>query len=159
MHRAMSTHTQDRDQRGRVFMSLLIAACVLPATLTFAFEAPAQTEEFDHAHALYDGVVKAHVARGMVDYAALKADSKALDWYFAIVAKVPETQFNAWSARQRLGLPDQSLQRRDGAPDPGPLPGEEGIEKTSAICLQGSMWDQPVVHLFGKTITLNNSGT
>jgi hypothetical protein len=112
----------------------------------------ANAQEFDHAYTLYDGVIKAHVKDGLVDYAALKADPEALDQYLNNVAKLPEKQFNSWDNAQRLAflfnLYNVATLRL--ILDHYPV---KSIKDIGSI-FKGP-FDQPVVRLFGKTITLN----
>ncbi len=48
--------------------------------LTFALTgAGSLAQEFDHSHQVFDGIVKAHVRNGRVDYRALKARPQVLN--------------------------------------------------------------------------------
>jgi hypothetical protein len=109
-------------------------------------------QEFDQTHSLYDGLLKAHVIDGRVDYATLKADPKDLDRYLAPLAGVSEKQFASWDEALQLAflfnLYNASTLRliRDYYP--------VASIKDIGGWFQGP-WDQPVVQLFGKHITLN----
>jgi hypothetical protein len=46
----------------------------------------ANAQTFDHTHAAYDAVLKAHVSDGRVDYRTLKADPSTLNRYLVSVA-------------------------------------------------------------------------
>lgn len=125
---------------------------LLVALLAPSMRAGAAANGFDHAHTLYDGVVKRNVTDGKVNYAALKADSKALDQYLANVAAVPEAQFKSWDETRRLAflvnLYNAATLRLilDHYPP-------KSIKDIGSF-FKGP-WDQPVVRLFGNTITLN----
>ena len=113
--------------------------------------APAQS--FDHSHAVYDGVLKQHVAGGRVDYKALKADSRALNRYLAALAVVPEMAFRSWGEPERLAF----LVNLYNAATLRLILDHYPVKSIKDIggWLKGP-WDQPVVRLFGKRITLNN---
>jgi len=119
---------------------VLVSGCALAA-------------EFDHSHAAYSAVLKTHVAKGQVDYAALKADSKALDGYLDSLAAVPKRQFKKWDEPTRIAF---LVNLYNAATlrlilDHYPL---ESIRDIGNL-LKGP-WDRPVVRLFGENITLNN---
>ena len=63
--------------RGRFFLNVFLSF-----SLVF-FSQIAQAAEFDHSHALFDKVLKRFVKDGLVDYAALKADTADLEHYLA----------------------------------------------------------------------------
>lgn len=113
---------------------------------------PVGAQEFDHTHRLYDSVVKGLVENGLVDYAGLKANPKPLNEYLSNLARITEKQFNAWTEAQRLAFlcnlyNAATLQLiRDHYP-------VKSIKDIGSL-LKGP-WDQPVVRLFGDTITLN----
>jgi hypothetical protein len=112
----------------------------------------ATAQEFDQTHSLYDGLLKAHVVKGRVDYAALKAESKALDRYLSQLAGVQEKQFRSWDEARQLAflfnLYNAATLRL--ILDHYPVPSIKDI----GGWFQGP-WDQPVVPLFGTPITLN----
>ena len=65
----------------------------------------ASADGFDHAHAVWDGILRAHVdARGMVDYAALKKDSSQLDAYLAEIAGLPAEEVGGWSRSRQIAF-------------------------------------------------------
>ncbi len=112
----------------------------------------ANAMDFDHTHSLYNGVVKAHVVDGLVNYAALKADAKALDQYLTGLAAVSEKPFKSWDKARRLAF----LFNLYNATTLRLILDHYPVKSIKDI---GSFfkgpWDQPVVRLFGKTITLN----
>ncbi|MBI4397268.1 MAG: DUF547 domain-containing protein [Elusimicrobia bacterium] len=106
---------------------------------------------FDQGHALYARVLQRFVKDARVDYAALKADPKDLDQYLDQLAAVPEGEFQTWTKDQRLAylLNLYNAQTLRLIIDHYPLKSIKDIGNF----LKGP-WDQPVVRLFGKTITL-----
>lgn len=107
---------------------------------------------FDHAHALYAEVLKTRTTAGMVDYAGLKADPKDLDRYLSDLAAVAEEDFSTWTREQRLAylinLYNAATLRL--VVENYPL---KSIKDIGNI-FKGP-WDQPIVSLFGRDITLN----
>ncbi len=97
-------------------------------------------------------ILKQYVVEGRIDYRGLKANPDPLAAYLKQTGRVSETEFNAWGEKQQLAFlinlynastlqlivdhyPVKSIKRiRQGFKGP---------------------WDQPVVSLFGKKITLN----
>lgn len=108
--------------------------------------------EFDHGHPRFDRVLKARVRDGLVDYQALKASPGDLDGYLAELAAVNEPVFDKWTAPQRLAflinLYNAATLRLIA--DHYPI---KSIKKIGGL-FRGP-WDQPVVRLFGRTITLD----
>lgn len=120
---------------------LLIATGALSAT------------EFDHSYSHYDALLKRFVSAGRVDYQGLKADPAVLNAFLDRTAAVPEAQFNAWTETERLtfliNLYNAGTLKL--IIDNYPL---ESIKDIGNF-FKGP-WDQPVVQLFGETITLDN---
>jgi hypothetical protein len=123
---------------------LLFAACALFAPAARAF---------DHTHAAFDRVLKAHVHAGLVSYAALKAAPGPLDHYLAQLAAVPAGEFDTWPEPERLAYlinlynaatlklivenyPTKSIRRIGWLP--------------------GAAWKQEGVTLFGKKVSLDH---
>lgn len=131
----------------RIMGNLLLLA----ALISSAGNAVAQA--FDQTYADYEGVLQAAVTNGRVNYKGLKAAPDALDRHLDSAAAVPEGQFNTWAESQRLvfltNLYNAATLRL--ILDHYPL---ETIKDIGSI-FKGP-WDQPVVRLFGKAITLNN---
>ncbi len=125
---------------------LLLAALISSAGIAVA-------QSFDQAYADYGGVLKAAVTDGRVNYKGLKAAPNTLYRYLDSAAGVSEAQFNTWAESQRLvfltNLYNASTLRL--ILDHYPV---ESIKDIGNI-FKGP-WDQPVVRLFGKAITLNN---
>ncbi|MDZ7579347.1 MAG: DUF547 domain-containing protein [Deltaproteobacteria bacterium] len=109
--------------------------------------------EFDRTYAGYEALLKRYVADGRVDYKALKTDTTALDLYLDSAAGVAEAHFNAWTEPERLAF----LINLYNAATLKLIIDHYPVKSIKDI---GSFfkgpWDQPVVRLFGKTITLDN---
>lgn len=128
-----------------------LLVCVALAMLVRAGDGAAQA--FDQTHAAFDRVVRKHVVDGRVDYRAMKSDSGDLNEYLASIAAVPETAFKSWPESQRLAL----LINLYNAVTLRLILEHYPVESIKDI---GSMfkgpWDQPMVRLFGRTMTLND---
>lgn len=113
----------------------------------------AQDGGFDHTHAAFTSVLQSHVKNEKVNYAALKASPDALGSYLASLAAVKEGTFKSWSKDQRLAF---LINLYNAATiklvvDHYPV---NSIKDIGSF-LKGP-WDQPVVHVFGQTVTLNH---
>jgi hypothetical protein len=95
---------------GRTLMTALSAT--LTATLTAAllmFCAPAWSQ-VDTNYSAWDGLLKKHVKwlpdnkQSRVDYAGFKADRAALGQVLASFSALPEAEFKAWPAPQRMAF-------------------------------------------------------
>lgn len=131
---------------NRLFALLVFTTLYFTAAITGA-------AQFDRTHAGYDALLKQFVTDGRVDYQGLKADTTALDRYLDSTAGVSKAAFNAWTESERLAL---LINLYNAATlklivDHYPV---KSIKKIGSI-IKGP-WDQPVVRLFGETITLNN---
>jgi hypothetical protein len=115
--------------------------------------APCADLSFDHSHQKLDRVLKQFVKDGLVDYSALRKDPKALRDYLGEAAAVREDQFAQWNQSQQLALLINvyNAATLDLILQYYPI---STIKKIGSF-FKGP-WDQPVVHLFGKTITLNH---
>ena len=115
--------------------------------------AGAGTNGVDHSHAAYNAILKAHVTNGLVDYRALKAQPAGLDRYLDNLAAVTAPELKAWTEPQQIAF----LVNLYNAATLKLIVDHYPIESIKAI---GSRfkgpWDQPVVRLRGRTITLNN---
>jgi len=113
----------------------------------------AQTAEFDQTHRAFDQVLKTRVNDALVDYQALKADRQTLDLYLQEVASVAEPDFKRWSEPQQLAflINAYNAYTLQLIVDHYPV---KSIKDIGSF-FKGP-WDQPVVLLFGRTLTLNN---
>jgi GNAT superfamily N-acetyltransferase len=70
--------------------------------LATALVAPAAAgEPFDHAHALFDKILKVYVKDGLVDYEGLAQGGKALGRYIKQLGDVSESEYKRFSIAQR----------------------------------------------------------
>ncbi len=108
--------------------------------------------EFDQTHALFTGVLTNHVKDARVNYAALKAHPQDLNHYLAQVAVVSKADFKKWSEPQQIAFLSNAYNAYTLRLiiDHYPL---KSIKDIGSIF--SGPWDQPVVKLFGETITLN----
>jgi hypothetical protein len=131
---------------NRPVAMLLFAVLLLTA-------AGAGAAQFDHTHAAYDALLKQFVADGRVDYQGLKSDPSALDYYLDSLAGMSEATFNAWTESDQLAF----LINLYNAATLKLIVDHYPIKSIKDI---GSFfkgpWDQPVVRLFGQSITLDN---
>ncbi len=114
--------------------------------------AMADAVAFDPAHPGYDALLKRFVVDGRVDYQGLKDGGAALDRYLDGLAGISEATFNAWPASERLAF---LINLYNAATlklivDHYPV---KSIKDIGSI-FKGP-WDQPVVRLWGQTITLD----
>src|ERR1051326_887668 len=123
----------------------------LPAFLGWTTGAAAAG--FDHSHALFDKVLKAHVKDALVNYPALKASPKDLNAYLDQLAGVSEADFQKWTEKQQLAflinLYNAATLRL--ITDNYPI---ASIKKIGGL-LSGP-WKQEVVRLFGQITTLDH---
>ncbi len=129
------------------WLTMVFFTLLLTLQLTPAF---AQSEEL---HADYEKVLKAYVADGKVDYAGLKKDRAQLDGYLSRLIRVKKREFSSWSRDARLAYLTNlyNVATLRLIIDHYPV---KSIKDIGSF-FKGP-WDQPVVSLFGKNITLNN---
>jgi len=129
---------------GKGLMAFLLATILAMPSLA--------AQGFDHTHAAYDAILKAHVADGRVDYRALKANPRALNRYLNDLAAVSERQFRVWPKAQRLAF----LFNLYNAATLKLVVDHYPVKSIKDIggWFKGP-WDQPVVRLSGNTIALN----
>lgn len=113
----------------------------------------AHTTTFDHSHAAFDAVLKAHVRDGWVDYARLKANPRPLRAYLDQLAAVSEAEFNRWPGKERFAF----LSNLYNASTLALIVDHYPVKSIKDIggFLKGP-WDQPAVRLFGNVTTLNH---
>jgi len=127
--------------------AILTATAAAPLTFT----APAQAGTFDHSHAAFTAVLQATVANERVNYDAMKKNPAPLEAYLGSLAAVNEKEFGSWSRDQRLAF----LINLYNAATLKLVVQNYPIKSIKKIgnLIQGP-WDQAVVPLFGKTVTL-----
>lgn len=121
-------------------------------TLGLVASVSARAAEFDQSHAIFDQVLKTCVKNARVNYTFLKSHPQELDRYLAQVAAVGETEFQGWREKQQIAflINAYNAQTLRLILDHYPV---KSIKDIGSF-LSGP-WDQPVVHLFGRTFTLN----
>lgn len=108
--------------------------------------------DFDQSHAIFDGVLKQYVENARVDYVALKAHPQDLNRYLDQVAAVSKAEFKKWSEPQQIAFLSNAYNAYTLRLiiDHYPLKSIKDIGNV----FKGP-WDQPMVKLFGQTITLS----
>lgn len=143
MKKTQETQTRPPRRRG---WSLALATLLLGGWTVAA-------RPFDQTHARFNRVLKTFVVHGRVDYRGLKAHPQALDQYLARGAMVSKKQFKTWTEPQQLAF----LINLYNAGTLRLILNHYPVKSIKDIgsWLKGP-WDQPILRLFGKTITLNH---
>lgn len=112
----------------------------------------ATAAEFDQTHTLFTGVLTNFVKDTRVNYAALKAHPQDLNRYLDQVAAVSKAEFKKWSEPQQIAFLSNAYNAYTLRLiiDHYPL---KSIKDIGSVF--SGPWDQPIVKLFGETITLN----
>lgn len=130
-------------------MKQIVILCLL-AIIMVVPHAFAQPEAL---HSPFDTVLKSFVVDGSVDYAGLRKQRGQLDAYLESLARVREKEFDAWPRDTRLAY----LINLYNAATLQLIVDHYPVKSIKDI---GSFfrgpWDQKVVRLFAKTITLDN---
>ena len=127
------------------------AACVLVLGFAIIATQPAAAE-FDQAHATFAGVLTEYVRDARVDYTALKAHPQDLHRYLDQVTAVSKSEFKKWNEPQQIAF----LSNAYNAYTLRLIIDHYPVKSIKDIGgLLTGPWDQPVVKLFGETITLN----
>ena len=63
-----------------------------------------QEEGFDHSHALWDGILREHVAGDRFNYRALKEDREDLDAYIDQLEAVTREEYDDWTRNQKYAF-------------------------------------------------------
>jgi hypothetical protein len=123
----------------------LVLGCALVASRAAA-------AEFDQTHALFTGVLTNYVKAARVDYASLKAHPQDLNRYLNQVAAVSRADFKQWSEPQQIAflINAYNAYTLRLILEHYPLNSIKDIGH-----IWSGPWDQPVVQLFGETLTLN----
>jgi len=125
---------------------------MIAAVAVLLLSVPAWAQDIDHSHAGLTRVLSEYVDAARVDYAGLQAEPDALDHYLSDMERVTSEQFDAWEEAQQLAY----LINRYNAETLRLIIDHYPIKSIKNIgnVLKGP-WDQPIVRLFGETITLN----
>jgi hypothetical protein len=122
------------------------------ALVCFALTLRATAADFDQACTLFDNVLKQYVKDARVDYAALKAQPQELNRYLDEVAAVKRADFEHWSQSQQIAF----LINAYNAYTLRLIIENYPVKSIKDIgSFLNGPWDQPVVKLFGETMTLN----
>jgi hypothetical protein len=117
-----------------------------------AFGQAVAAAEFDQSHALLTRVLTQYVKDARVDYAALKAHPQDLNRYLDQIAAVSKAEFKKWNEPQQIAF----LSNAYNAYTLRLIIDHYPVKSIKDIGgFVKSPWDQPVVKLFGETITLN----
>lgn len=112
-----------------------------------------QAEAFDHSHQLLSDILKQHVKDGVVNYAGLKAGRRELDRYLGRLAAAPEREFTNWSQPQQIAF----LVNLYNAATLQLILDHYPVKSIKDIgSLLKGPWKQPVVRLFGQSVTLDH---
>lgn len=132
----------------KVFLPVIVAGVVL-ATIVSTVRAAG----FDRDHSVYGKVLHRFVRDGLVDYGGLYSDPKDLNVYLDSIAAVSEREFQSWAKPEQLSLLINlyNAQTLRLIVDHYPV---NSIKDIGTV-LQGP-WEQPVVRLFRKTLTLDS---
>lgn len=114
---------------------------------------PSPAQGFDQSDKLLDGVLHQYVKDARVDYAGLKAHPQELNRYLDQVAAVTESDFKQWNQKEQLAflINAYNAYTLKLIVDHYPIASIKDIGR-----FWSGPWDQPIVHLFGKSITLNS---
>jgi Protein of unknown function, DUF547 len=125
---------------------------LLGLALGLAVSFHAHAASFDQSYPLWNAVLHRYVKDARVDYAGLSAHPQELNQFLDQVAAVPESDFKQWNQNQQLAflINAYNAYTIKLILDHYPIASIKDIGH-----IWSGPWDQPVVHLFGKTITLN----
>lgn len=112
----------------------------------------ATAAEFDQTHALFTGVLTNYVKDARANYAVLKAHPQDLNRYLDQVAAVNKGEFKKWSEPQQIAFLSNAYNAYTLRLIISNYP-LKSIKDIGSIF--SGPWDQPIVKLFGETITLN----
>jgi hypothetical protein len=129
------------------FLSLFLTPSLF-LSLTFSV----YSSNADPDHSRFDGVLKARVRGGAVDYEALKKEPADLARYLDEMAAVSRADFDGWDEKRQIAY----LINLYNAATLNLILGRYPVKSIKDIghVLKGP-WDQPAVRLFGGTTTLN----
>jgi len=113
----------------------------------------ASSSAFDDSYGTYGKVLSLCVRDGLVDYRGLKSDPGDLEAYLESTAKVTRKDFESWPEYEQLAFLINLYNARtlELIVDNYPVKSIRDIGSGGK-----GPWDEPVVALFGETITLNS---
>lgn len=134
----------------RIFLLALLCLAV-PVAMSEETSTVPTAAAFDHSHAEYDRILKTYVISGRVDYAGLTTHHADLRNYLDALGTVSEATFRAWTKEQQMTFLFNLYNGTTLS-----LVVQHGNRPIQQIEEGGKgPWDQPVVPLFSKHITLN----
>jgi Protein of unknown function, DUF547 len=132
--------------RKTMKIGMLIVLALGPAAL------PSSAAGFDQTHQLFDDMLHHYVKDARVDYTGLKANTHELNRYLAHVAAVTKSDFKQWNENEQIAF----LINAYNAYTLRLILDHYPVKSIKDIgSLLTGPWDQPVVNLFGQTLTLN----
>ena len=132
--------------------TISIFAAIYILLLTPASAGEVKDKQFDQTHGLYETVLSEYVKNGRVDYAGLKSSPRDLGLYLEQISGVSREEFDKWTRDEQLAFLINLYNARtlDLIQDSYPVGSIKDIASD-----KGGPWEQPVVKMFGDTITLN----
>lgn len=124
---------------------------ILPIFLIF-LAATSQFTKAQQKNQLFQNVLNASVNKGLVDYETIKSNPDDLNNYLAQSSETSTTTFDSWSKAEQLAFLINLYNAQTLALVAENYP-VKSIKDISAD--SGGPWEQPIVNLFGKKITLN----
>ena len=120
--------------------------------LTFGLSSSTAAYSLEKQNQLYENVLKLHVKDGLVDYSGIKANPQNLDKYLAQTSQTSKEEFNGWNKDEQLAflINLYNAQTLDLVANNYPVKSIKDIASDS-----GGPWEQPVVSLFGDSISLD----
>ncbi|MBI5594668.1 MAG: DUF547 domain-containing protein [Elusimicrobia bacterium] len=128
--------------------------------LLVCFAAPSWAAPFDRTFARYDSLLKEHVSKGRVDYAALKKAPGGLDAVLAELAGAAPEEYGAWKEPDRIAfwLNAYNAQTLKAIVDNYPIEARGlaalRFPKNSIRQIPG-VWDKRGFVVMGRTMTLD----
>jgi hypothetical protein len=120
--------------------------------LTWVLSIRGEAADSDQSHAILNRVLTNYVRDARVNYASLKAHSQDLNQYLEEVAAISRADFKQWPEKQQIAF----LINVYNAYTFRLILDHYPVKSIKEIGGRWSNpWDQPVVHLFGQTLTLN----
>lgn len=113
---------------------------------------PEPSPAFDQSYSIYGNVLSVYVENGLVDYKGLKSDPGNLRSFLESSERVSKQEFESWAAEEQLAF----LINVYNARTLGLVIDNYPVSSIKDIGSGGKgPWDEPVVKIFGETITLN----
>jgi hypothetical protein len=128
-----------------ILWRFILASFILAAAVT-------SSSAFDNTHGLYGKTLSLYVKDGLVDYRGLKSNPGDLRTYLESTSHVTRQEFDSWSKDEQLAFLINLYNARTLELIVKNYP----VKSIKDIGSGGKgPWEEPVVELFGETITLN----